>query len=64
MTPIKFRRMYNPGLAAVVFLHIPIGVYYLYYIHANGMVSVWDWVIGLVYLFFLAFIFVNKMTYS
>lgn len=64
MTPIKFHRLYNPGLVAVILLHFPLGFYYLYYIQANGLVSLWDWVIGIVYLFLLAFVCVNKLTYS
>ena len=30
---VKLRSVYNPGLAAVALGHIPIGVYYLYYVH-------------------------------
>lgn len=64
ITNIKLRTLYNPGLAAVVFIHIPIGIAYLYYIHAAGIVSLWDWVIGIVYLFLVAFLLLYKMTYS
>jgi len=61
-TNIKLKSFYNPGLGAVTFLHVPLGVYYIYYIQSNGLASVWDWIIGLVYLFLFAFIVVNKMT--
>jgi len=62
MTNIKLKSFYNPGLGAVTFLHIPLGIYYIYYIQSNGLASVWDWVIGVVYMFLFAFIIVNKMT--
>jgi hypothetical protein len=64
ITNIKLRTLYNPGLAAVVFIHIPIGIAYLYFIHATSIVSLWDWVIGVVYLFLVAFLLLYKMTYS
>jgi hypothetical protein len=64
MTPKKLGQFYNPGLAAVVLGHIPLGIYYIYYIHSNGLINGWDWVFGVVYMFLTAFIVVNKMTYS
>ena len=64
ITNKKLKTFYNPGLGAVVFLHIPIGIYYIYQIQSNGIASGWDWVVGAVYMFFAAFIVVNKMTYS
>lgn len=49
MTNIKMKSLYNPGLGAVVFLHIPVGVYYLHYITANGLASGGTWAIGIIY---------------
>lgn len=49
MTNIKMKSIYNPGLGAVVFLHIPVGVYYLRYITANGLAGSKDFVIGIIY---------------
>jgi len=43
---IKLKSVYNPGLAAVVFLHWPIGIYYFWYIAANKLVTTGDIVIG------------------
>jgi hypothetical protein len=62
MINIRLRTLYNPGLGAVVFLHIPIGIYYIYYILSTGIVSVWDWVIGPAYAALLAFIFFNRVS--
>jgi Protein of unknown function with HXXEE motif len=39
----KMRSIYNPGLFAVVFLHFPIGIYYIWYICANQLVHWWTW---------------------
>ncbi len=64
MTNKKLKTFYNPGLGAVVFLHIPIGIYYIFQIQSTGIASGWDWVIGVAYMFLTAFIVVNKMTYS
>lgn len=64
VTPKKLGQFYNPGLGAVAFGHIPLGIFYIYYIHSNGLVTGSDWVIGIVYTFLTAFIVVNQMTYS
>jgi len=61
---IMLRTLYSPGLGAVVFLHIPIGTYYIYYILSTSIVSVRDWVIGIVYMALFAFIVVNKLTFT
>jgi hypothetical protein len=64
LTNRKLRTWYNPGLVAVVFLHIPLAIAYIYTITANGMALGWDWLIAIVYLGSFAFIVVNKMTYT
>ncbi|HTP02981.1 MAG TPA: HXXEE domain-containing protein [Anaerolineales bacterium] len=64
LTNRKLRAWYNPGLAAVVLLHIPLAIAYIYYITANGLASGWDWLIAIVYMGAVAFIVVNKMTYT
>ena len=49
MTNIKMKNIYNLGLAAVVFSHIPVGICYLCYITVNQLADASDWVIGIVY---------------
>jgi hypothetical protein len=41
---IRLKSLYNPGLAAVVFLHCPIGVYYFWYVAANGLAASGDYI--------------------
>lgn len=43
---IRLKSFYNPGLAAVVFLHVPIGIYYIWYVTTNHLASTGDFVIG------------------
>lgn len=43
----KLKSFYNPGLGAVIFLHIPIGIYYLWYLHTNISVDAWHWWVGI-----------------
>ena len=62
VTNIKLKSFYNPGLGAVTLLHVPIGIYYFYYIQSNSLSSIWDWIIGIIYMIAFAFIVVNKMT--
>jgi hypothetical protein len=64
VTNKKLRTFYNPGLAAVVFLHFPIGIYYLNYISSHHLVTVRDWVIGVVYMAAFMYIAIVKMTYD
>jgi len=40
----KLKSFYNPGLAAVVFGHVPIGIWYLVEVYAKSMINLWDWV--------------------
>lgn len=37
---------YNSGLASVIFLFIPISIYYMVFITENNLVSLWDWIFG------------------
>ena len=61
---IRLRTIYSPGLGAAALLHVPIGIYYIYYIHITGIVSVWDWVIGLVYISLVVYFAEIKMTFT
>ncbi|WP_424765464.1 HXXEE domain-containing protein [Necropsobacter rosorum] len=46
---------YNPGLATSLFLFTPIAIYYLYYIHTNGLTTAWTWLWGVIgFIFVLA----------
>ncbi len=38
---------YNPGLASVIFLFIPISLYYFYFVSQNDLVSGWHWAAGI-----------------
>lgn len=62
-TNIKMKSIYNPGLGAVVFLHIPIGIYYIWYITSKGLAQGTDWLLGIVYLLIIAGGIVNGLTY-
>lgn len=44
---IRLKSFYNPGLLAVLFLHIPLGIYYIWYVIANHLAGVGDFVVGL-----------------
>lgn len=43
---IKLKSLYNPGLASVLLLHWPIGIYYIWYVTVNNLVTPIDYVIG------------------
>jgi len=64
VTNWKLRSIYNPGLAAVMLGHIPIGIVYIYYIHANNLVTGRDWVLAILYMFAFQYVCLVKMTYT
>ena len=64
VTNRKLRTFYNPGLLAVMVGHIPLGACYVYYISAERLASVTDWVFSLVYLLAIIGLFMRKMTYG
>ncbi len=63
MTNYKLKSIYNPGLGAVVFLHFPIGIYYIWYIISNDLVKSTDWIFAIIYLVFVAGGIVGGLTY-
>lgn len=63
MTNVRMKSIYNPGLGAVVFLHFPIGIYYIYFICANGLVTGSDWIFAVIYMLLVAGVIVNGLTY-
>jgi Protein of unknown function with HXXEE motif len=63
-TPRKLGSFYNPGLAAVILLHFPIGGLYIYDVYSNNLITGLDWGIGVAYLVAFMFFGVAKATYS
>ena len=56
---VKMKSWYNPGLAAVVFLHWPIGIYYIWYVYTNGLIQPWHWLAGVGLTVLVAMLIVN-----
>jgi len=57
-TNIKLKTLYNPGLAAVVLGHVPLGVWYLIEVYSHDMITAWDWAFGVLYMIvFVAVVF-------
>ncbi len=42
----QIKRFYNPGLAACIFLHGPIGIYYIWYVATSSLAGTWDYIGG------------------
>lgn len=63
MTNIKMKSIYNPGLGAVVFLHIPAGVIYIRYIVSNGLTSGAIWAAGIIYTIAATVFILGALTY-
>lgn len=45
---IRMKSFYNPGLAAAVFLQLPIAVYMIWYVNANNLATGMDFVFGII----------------
>lgn len=63
ITNIKMKSLYNPGFGAVVFLHIPVGVYYIHYITVNGLASGVTMAIGIIYTMIATGFILGYLTY-
>lgn len=56
----KAKTIYNPGLGAVVLLHIPVGGAYMNYIISNDLVTVLDWILGTIYFVIATYLFIVR----
>ncbi|MGI6216616.1 MAG: HXXEE domain-containing protein [Coriobacteriales bacterium] len=63
ITNRKMGTVYNPGMFAVVFLHLPITVYFIWYVAANGLATPLEWVSGILWAVFCAAFFLGFTTY-
>ena len=63
MTNIKMKSIYNPGLGAVVFLYIPVGVCYFRYITVHQLASGAAWAIGISYTIIATGFILGYLTY-
>ncbi len=51
---IRFHRFYNPGLAAVLCIHVPCGIFYIAYAVDHSLLSGRDWLFSILYLLGMA----------
>ena len=49
-TPRKLKMIYNPGLAAVVLGHFPLGIWYLIEVYSRSVITAWSWVFAAAYI--------------
>lgn len=47
---VKFRHIYNPGLGAVLLVHVPCGIGYIYYTASQGLLTGRTWLFTTLYL--------------
>ena len=43
---VKLKSPYNPGMLSCVLLQLPIGIYYIWYVHAHHLATTTDYVLG------------------
>jgi hypothetical protein len=56
---VKLKSLYNPGLASVIFLHWPIGIYYIHYVVPHHLATTRDFILGSVATVIGAFVTIN-----
>ena len=61
---IKLKTVYNPGLAAVMLGHVPLGIWYLVEVYSKGLVSGWDWLFGVLTLVAFIGVVMLKLGYG
>ncbi|WP_091019633.1 MULTISPECIES: HXXEE domain-containing protein [Paenibacillus] len=57
---VKAKTIYNPGLFTAIFLHLPIGIWYIRYVHEYQLITVTDWIVGVIYFAIAVYIFIVK----
>jgi len=58
------KSIYAPGNFALIFGHVPIGIYFIYYGVTNDLISGWDWVFGVLVMLFVSFFIVAALGYK
>lgn len=64
ITNVRLKTVYNPGLAAVVIGHIPLGIWYLVEVYGAGVISGWDWLFGVLYMVFFMGVIMQRIGYG
>lgn len=55
---------YNPGLAAVLVGHVPLGILYFIEIFGSGAAQWWDWLFGVLYVGFFAGVIMQRVAFG
>ncbi|KAL2022918.1 hypothetical protein VTK56DRAFT_4133 [Thermocarpiscus australiensis] len=61
---MKLGSFYNPGLASVIFMHIPLGYYYIRYMMESGQLTGRQWALGLAYAAAVWYLLLIKSTFG
>ena len=64
ITNRKLKTIYNPGLAAVFFGHLPLTIWYLVEVYQRAMITGWDWLFAVIYLVFFMGIIMMRIGYG
>lgn len=58
------KNAYAPGNFALIFGHIPIGIYFIYYGIMNHLIGAWDWILGVIVMLFVLGFLVAALGYK
>ncbi|OKP77638.1 hypothetical protein A3844_29945 [Paenibacillus helianthi] len=57
---IKAKKIYNPGMFTAIFVHLPIGIWYINFVYKHDVVSLMDWILSTIYFVIAVYIFIVK----
>ena len=60
----RLKSWYNPGLAAVMLGHVPLGIWYIADVTAKGLVHWWDWIFAALSVGFFSGFIINVIGFK
>ncbi|MFJ9381215.1 HXXEE domain-containing protein [Streptomyces sp. NPDC101455] len=63
-TNIKLKSFYNPGQAAVLLGHVPLGIWYLIEVYGQNLISGWDWLFAVASIAFFIGVIMLRIGYG
>ncbi|MFF2908001.1 HXXEE domain-containing protein [Paenibacillus sp. NPDC057934] len=57
---IKAKKIYHPGVFTAIFVHLPIGIWYINYVYAQHLITFTDWIWSAIYFAVAVYILIVK----
>jgi hypothetical protein len=57
---IKAKKIYNPGVFTAIFVHLPIGIWYINYVYEHHLITLTDWIWSSIYFAIATYLLIVK----